>query len=122
VLSIGKTTGDNSPFIPIYFEINSRPDMLPGSFADVYLKTTAVNDALAVPVSALVEEQGVFYVYVQTAGESFQKREVKTGASDGQQVQVLSGVEEGERVVTKGAYQIKLATMSGALPAHGHEH
>ena len=77
---------------------------------------------MTVPVSALIEEQGVFYVYVQTEGESFQKRELKLGANDGQKVQVLSGVSEGERVVTKGGYQIKLSQASGALPAHGHEH
>jgi multidrug efflux pump subunit AcrA (membrane-fusion protein) len=75
-----------------------------------------------IPVSALVEEQGIFYVYVQTEGESFQKRELKLGANDGQKVQVLSGLSEGERVVTKGGYQIKLSQASGALPAHGHEH
>jgi membrane fusion protein, heavy metal efflux system len=61
-------------------------------------------------------------VYVQTGGESFQKREVKLGAADGINVQLLSGVEEGERVVTKGAYQIKLSQASGTMPAHGHEH
>jgi multidrug efflux pump subunit AcrA (membrane-fusion protein) len=75
-----------------------------------------------IPVSALVEEQGIFYVYVQTEGESFQKRELKLGANDGKKVQVLSGLTEGERVVTKGGYQIKLAQASGILPAHGHEH
>ena len=82
----------------------------------------ASQPALVVPVTALLEEQGVFYVYVQTEGESFQKREVKIGAADGLRVQILSGIAEGERVVTKGAYQIKLSTASGTLPAHGHEH
>jgi membrane fusion protein, heavy metal efflux system len=47
---------------------------------------------------------------------------LKLGANDGLNVQILSGVSEGERVVTKGAYQIKLSQASGALPAHGHEH
>ncbi|HKH61557.1 MAG TPA: efflux RND transporter periplasmic adaptor subunit [Flavitalea sp.] len=122
LLSVGKTTGDNSPFIPVHFQMDSRPGMLPGSFAEVYLKTVPINGALVIPVSALVEEQGIFYVYVQTEGESFQKREVKLGANDGQKVQILSGAAESERVVTKGAYQIKLSQASGALPAHGHEH
>ena len=122
VLAVGKTTAGNSPFIPVHFQIDSKPGMLPGSFAEVFLKTTPINDALTVPVSALVEEQGIFYMYVQTEGESFQKRELKLGANDGQKVQVLSGVREGERVVTKGGYQIKLLQASGALPAHGHEH
>ncbi len=122
VLAVGKTTAANSPFIPVHFQIDSKPGMLPGSFAEVFLKTTPINEALVIPVSALVEEQGIFYVYVQTEGESFQKRELKLGANDGQKVQVLSGVAEGERVVTKGGYQIKLSQASGALPAHGHEH
>jgi membrane fusion protein, heavy metal efflux system len=122
VLAAGKTTAGSSPFIPVHFQIDSRPGMLPGSFAEVFLKTIPINDALAIPVSALIEEQGVFYVYVQTEGESFQKRELKLGANDGQKVQVISGVAEGERVVTKGGYQIKLSQASGTLPAHGHEH
>ena len=122
LISIAKTTGDNTPFIPVHFEIDSRPDLLPGSFAEVFLKTVPINNVLVIPTTALVEEQGIFYVYVQTEGESFQKREVKLGANDGQNVQVLSGVNENERVVTKGAYQIKLSTASGTLPAHGHEH
>jgi multidrug efflux pump subunit AcrA (membrane-fusion protein) len=78
--------------------------------------------ALVIKESALIEEQGNFYVYVQTAGESFQKREVKTGKRDGEKVQILSGVQPGERVVTKGGHQIRLSSLSGALPAHGHEH
>ena len=90
--------------------------------AEVFLKSSAIPNALIIPVSALMEEQGNFYVYVQLGGESFQKREIKIGASDGENVQVLSGIEEGERVVTKGAYQIKLSSASGELPAHGHEH
>jgi RND family efflux transporter MFP subunit len=122
VMAAGKTTAANSPFIPVYFQIDGKPNLLPGSFAEVYLKTTAIDNALVIPVSALVEEQGIFYAYVQTEGESFQKRELKLGANDGEKVQVLSGVTEGERVVIKGAYQIKLSQASGALPAHGHEH
>ena len=96
--------------------------MLSGSFVQVYLFSDVIREALVVPVSSLIEEQGMFYVYVQTGGESFQKREVKIGAGDGRNVEVLSGIESGERVVTKGAYNIKLATMSGTIPDHGHEH
>ncbi len=77
---------------------------------------------MVIPYSALIEEQGNYFAYVQTSGESFQKRELKLGANDGMYVQVLSGIKESERVVTKGAYQIKLATMSGKMPAHGHGH
>ena len=121
VLSFGKTALAQSPFVPLTFEIDNVGSFIPGSVVEIFLQA-ASQPALVVPVSALLEEQGVFYVYVQTEGESFQKRELKIGASDGLHVRVLSGVTEGERLVTKGAYQIKLSTASGTLPAHGHEH
>jgi multidrug efflux pump subunit AcrA (membrane-fusion protein) len=122
IVSFGKSTNANSPFLPITFEIDNIGNLVSGSVAEVFLKSSAIPNALIIPVSALMEEQGNFYVYVQLGGESFQKREIKIGASDGEYVQVLSGIAEGERVVTKGAYQIKLSSASGELPAHGHEH
>lgn len=122
LISYGKSASANSPFIPVTFEIDNPGNLIPGSVAEVYLKSSAVAGALVIPHSSLIEEQGNFFVYVQTGGESFQKREVKIGAGDGMNVQLISGVAEGERVVTKGAYQIKLSTASGTLPAHGHEH
>lgn len=122
VVSYGKTADLEAPFIPITFEISNTGNLIPGSLTEVYLKSSPIPDALVVPVSSLMEEQGHFFVYVQTGGESFQKREVSLGGTDGFNVQILSGVAEGERVVTIGAYQIKLSTASGAIPAHGHEH
>jgi membrane fusion protein, heavy metal efflux system len=122
LLTIAKTTSVNTPYIPVHFQIDGKPGMIPGSFAEVYLKTAPINNVLAIPTSALIEEQGMIYAYVQTEGESFQKRELKLGANDGEKVQVLLGLTEGERVVTRGAYQIKLSQASGTLPAHGHEH
>lgn len=122
IVSYGKSTAGNSAFLPITFEIDNKGNLISGSAAEVFLKFTPIPNTLIIPVSALMEEQGNFYVYVQLGGESFQKREIKIGASDGENVQVISGVSEGERVVTKGAYQIKLSSASGELPAHGHEH
>ena len=122
IVSYGKSASASTPFIPVTFEINNEGQLVSGSIIEIYLKSSTIADALVVPVSALIEEQGIFYVYVQTGGESFQKREVKLGASDGLNVQILSGIIENERVVTKGGYQIKLSSASGALPAHGHEH
>lgn len=113
---------EHSLFIPIWFEIENRQGIIPGTYVEVFIQTNALNDALVIPNSALMEEQGNYYCYVQTAGESFEKRELLLGGNDGKQVQVLSGIAEGERVVTKGAYNIKLSTASGTMPAHGHEH
>jgi RND family efflux transporter MFP subunit len=122
VVSFGKSASANSAYIPITFEIDNIGNIIPGAIAEVYLKSSPIPDALIIPVSALMEELGNFYVFVQTGGESFQKREVKLGGNDGIHVHVLSGLKENERIVTKGAYAIKLASATGAIPEHGHSH
>lgn len=122
VISYGRSIATGLAFVPITFEINNTGSLLSGTTAEVYLKSYSIPNVLTLPVSALLEEQGNFFVYVQTAGESFQKREVEIGMNDGLNAEVISGVAEGERVVSKGAYQIKLSSSSGTLPAHGHEH
>jgi len=122
LISYGKNTNDNAYYIPVNFEIDNNGEIIPGSFVEVLIKTNVIEDALVIPYSALIEEQGNYFAYVQTSGEGYQKRELKIGANDGMNIQVLAGIKEGERVVIKGGYQIKLATMSGKMPAHGHEH
>lgn len=122
LISYGKNASDHSFYIPIHFEIDNKGEIIPGSYVEFYLKTNEIENAIVIPKEALLEEQGHYYAYVQSSGEGFLKRELKVGSTNGFEVQILEGLNEGERVVTKGAYQIKLATMSGALPAHGHEH
>jgi len=122
LISYGKNVSREDHLLPVIFEIDNRGEIVPGSLVEVFMRSATIANALVIPISALVEEQGTFYAYVQTGGESFEKRELKLGGNDGQHVQILSGISNGERVVTKGAYQVKLATMTGAVPAHGHEH
>ena len=89
---------------------------------ELFLLTNPIGNELVVSKSALMQDYSLNYVYVQTGGESFEKREVKLGVDDGVHVQILSGVAEGEWVVTEGAYRIKMASMSSSIPAHGHAH
>ena len=77
---------------------------------------------ISVPLSALTEEQGVKFVYVQMDDECYRKQEVKTGLDDGTHVEILSGLKEGDRLVTEGAIHVKLASASNAIPAHTHNH
>jgi len=61
---------------------------------------------LAVPESAIVDENGKPVAFVQSAGETFEKRYLKLGQKEHGFIQVLSGLSEGEYVTTKGAYAI----------------
>lgn len=121
LLSFGKTSNTNSFYIPVSFEFDNKGDVIPGSFVEVYLISLPIENALTLPVSALTNEMGTFYVYRQLDEEGYQKQEVTLGANNGKEVQVLTGIRPGDRIVTQGAYQVKMASASGAIP-HGHSH
>ena len=75
-----------------------------------------------VPKEAVLMEAGRPYVFVQTGGESFARRYIEIAARDGDRIGVRSGVKPGERVVTRGAYDVQLASAASGLPAEGHVH
>ena len=77
---------------------------------------------LAIPRSAVIDDGGLDVVYVQTGGEAFVRRSVRLGIHDGGLVEVVSGVAPGERVVSEGAYFVKLAASGGEEIGHGHAH
>ncbi|HNX84445.1 MAG TPA: HlyD family efflux transporter periplasmic adaptor subunit, partial [Bacteroidales bacterium] len=123
VLSVGRTTTTDNFLIPFTLQINNAGSLVPGGFVELYLKTVSNSKALTIPVSAVLEEQGNFFVYVQVTPELFEKREIKTGATDGIRTEVISGLVDDERIVLKGAVLIKLAQATGSLDAHsGHVH
>lgn len=122
LLSYGKASGGTSFYVPVTFEFDNRGDVIPGSYVEVFLLSSEMPDVLSLPVTALTEEQGLYFIYLQLDEEGYKKQEVTLGANNGKDVQILTGLKAGDRVVTKGAYQVKLASASNAIPAHSHEH
>ena len=123
VLSYGRSVSDGSFMLPVTMEMKNVGGFTPGMFVRVWLSAQTGSSALTVPQTALLEEQGNYYVFVQVASEQYEKKEVKIGASDGAFVEILSGITEKQRIVTRGAIYLKLAKASGALDLHaGHVH
>lgn len=84
--------------------------------------TAAPRSMLAIPRSAVIDDGGIDVVFVQTGGEAFVRRPVQLGIYDGRLAEVLGGVSAGERVVSRGAYYVKLAASGGEEIGHGHAH
>ena len=123
LLSYGKTTDINNPLIPVTFEIKNNGNLVPGSFVEIFITAESNKMGVMLPNSAIVEEMGIYCVFVQTCVEDFEKRIITKGVTDGSKTQVLKGVAAGERVVSKGAVNVKLAQGSAALDPHaGHVH
>lgn len=77
----------------------------------------AASDVLVVPESAILDVDGRQVVFVHTAPELFQSREVALGRRDGTRVEVRGGVAAGDRVVTSGLLTLKNAPRAPAPAA-----
>lgn len=109
--------------LPLILEFHGRGARLPiGAAVRAEIWTGRRDEALTVPASALVEEGGQSVLFVQRDGESFERRVVATGIRDGSAVEIRSGLKPGERVVTRGAYLVRLAGASPKAAGEGHAH
>lgn len=123
LLSYGKTAQQTGPYITVTFEFDNVGDLMAGTYADVYLIGSERQGVISIPKTSLTEEQGIYHVYTKVKGEkdAYLKREVTIGQNNGQRVEIISGLHNGDEVVTKGTYQIKLASIQTTIP-HGHSH
>lgn len=119
---IGFSRTADAGTLPVTFEFDSCAAAIPGAYVDVWLRTGESTGALTVPVEAVVESQGIYSVYVQHEDDAFMRRDIVPGGSDGVKVRILSGINPGEKVVVKGAMQIKLASVAAAPAGHNHQH
>lgn len=117
--NIAATTG----YIPIYIEFDNKNTFASGSFAEVFLVGETKSNVLTVPVTAITEELGNHFLYVQLHEDMYDKRLVKLGESDGTRIEILSGLKANEKVVTEGVMFVRLASNSSEIPsACNHQH
>jgi RND family efflux transporter MFP subunit len=123
LVSTGRMVDPASRTLPLTYQVSNEQGLLAiGQAVSVRLYTTAQRQALTIPLAAVVDDAGNPVVFAQVGGESFERRSVKLGIRDGDRVEVLQGVDAGERVASRGAYLVRLAALSTQIPAHGHVH
>lgn len=123
LISVGRVVDPQSRTFPVIYEVDNADRRISiNQTVQINLLTKPSGLAPAVPESALVDDGGRPIVFVQIVGETFQRRAVRLGVREDGYVQVLDGVFPGERVVSKGAPLIRLASLSSQVPAHGHVH
>jgi cobalt-zinc-cadmium efflux system membrane fusion protein len=121
--SLGRVLDPSTRTVPITFALdNSVLGLAVGQSVFLHLQLEQTAPQPVVPASALVDDAGRPVVFVQREGEAFERRPVTLGARSVNLVQVTSGVQPGERVVTTGAYLVRLASLSTQVPSHGHVH
>jgi len=123
LVAFGGLVDKDSRTVPAIFEFDNPEGRLrAGMNLRVGIHTGRTEKILAIPASAIVDENGMAVVFVQKEGESFERRVVEPGIRDGDWVGLRSGVSKGERIVSIGAYQVRLAATAPAALGHGHAH
>lgn len=114
---------DASHALPLRIDVdNTRLGLVIGQAATAVLYTRGGSKMPVIPAGAIVTDGGRPIVFVQAAGEQFVRRTLELGPRDDGLVSVRAGVTPGERIVTRGAYEIRLAAAASQLPAEGHVH
>jgi cobalt-zinc-cadmium efflux system membrane fusion protein len=111
------------------FVHTANPDgkLLPGMRAQLAFITEETEAAVVVPRSAVLGEAGDLFVYrqVMTAPFTYERTPVAVGMRDDRFIEIIEGVLPGDRVVTRGNYQLQYVGGGGAQKIEddqGHSH
>ena len=123
LVNVGKVIDEQSRTATAIFEVANPSEQLSiGMQANVRLNGGAQVPVVLIPRESVLDNEGKKIVYVLISGEEFERRDVMLGDEYGGKVAIISGVKPGERVVTQGAYQLKLQELRPAnAGAHTHE-
>lgn len=86
---------------------NADRRLLPGQYASILLKKEEIADALVIPSEAIVPEMGVDKVFCYRSGKAMPV-EITTGIRTAGEVQVLSGLQSGDTIITSGTLQLRM--------------
>ena len=107
IAAIGGQVDQAKQTVPIRLKLDNQKGVFrPGILTRLYFPGKTHPNALVIPRAAFLEEEGVYSAFVLHSDNKVEKRYLKTGIIQDGFVEVLSGLEEGEKVATKKAYSL----------------
>lgn len=108
LISFGKSVNPVNQSSQVILELDNKDELFkPGQFANVEVQAKGQRRQIVVPTSAVSDINGKPAVFVHSNPEVFKVKYVKTGQSNKSRTVITKGLEENERVVVEGAYQVK---------------
>jgi RND family efflux transporter MFP subunit len=109
LISVGSVVDPQTRTVPILAETENPDGLLKvGMFARILLDSSAVEEALTVPAAAVVEKDGVKFVFVPAdSPRTFTLRPVEVGRQTGDRTIIKAGLDAGDTVVASGAFFLK---------------
>ena len=104
----------------LIFRVPDAGSLVPGELLDALVSYGEPRSELSVPTTSVVEVSTLPYVFVLLEGEAFERRRVELGPRLGERIVIRSGLEQEERVVAVGAFDIHVASLTSSLQSHQH--
>lgn len=121
LIYINDLMDEQSRTVKVMIVVDNKQRLLkPGMFAQVRLKTETVVKTISVPLVAIQSKDKEKMVFVVESKEEFEKRTVTLGVQDKEYVVILSGLKEGEEVITQGSFLLKSELAKTELPEGCH--
>jgi len=118
---VGRRLDPKTRSMPVHILVENVDGALrAGMFARASLGVGASTSALAVPQEAIVEDGDVRKLYIAEEGGKYEEKVVVLGRTQGDFVEVVSGLEPGAKIVVKGAFVLKSEKVKSELKGHEH--
>jgi cobalt-zinc-cadmium efflux system membrane fusion protein len=115
---VGPTMDEKTRTVKVRIAVKNPAGRLrSGMFADVQLYLPGEEEALALPRSAVLSDEGRSFVFVHRQGEFYMRRPVQTGRTSLDWIEVTSGLAGGETVVSSGAFLLKSDVLRSKMGA-----
>lgn len=123
LVSVNRIVDPATRTFPVIYEASNADGRIAiNQTVTIRLFLSNASQGITIPESALIDDGGRPVVFIQREGESFVRRPVDVGRRQNGLAEITAGVKAGDRVVTRGAYLIRLSALSTQIPAHGHVH
>lgn len=127
---VGSQVDPEKRILPVRVKINNPEGKLkPDMFVELRIQTQEPAQAIILPKEAVVEKTGHFGVFVEVKPGVYQLNMVEQGRSLGDEVEILRGLTPGQKVVSRGAFQLDAHLIKSrgntdafSHPTEGHEH
>ena len=105
---IGATMDEGTRTVKVRATLDNSDGLLrPGMFCQVRIEMGEAKDTLAVPSTAVLSDEGVDFVFTQLKDALYMRRPITKGRSAGGFVEIVSGLTEGEPIVSDGCFLLK---------------
>ena len=121
VIHIGRVLNESTRTLPVRIEVNNRDGVLyPGQFVKTLIDTKTTKAAITIPAEAVLRSpDGDWMLFVEEAPGRFVPKEVEIVENLGDKL-VVSGVESGTTIVSKGAFTIQSELAKSGFSVHNH--